>query len=183
MKVRIGSIPPEGVQLSFVLEVEASPGMRSLAASEGCEWLGPVQATLDLVPRGDLYVAKGRFNADVRLTCARCLSRFDSEIAAPFDLTFESRVETPEPEETIEIELKAADMGIIYLEGEEIDFEPVVAEQLLMHYPMQPLCKTTCRGLCPGCGADLNNETCRCTEKAVDPRLAVLKQLKDRLPE
>ena len=63
-------------------------------------------------------------------------------------------------------------------EGDVIDFRDAVQEQVIMAIPMQPLCREDCRGLCPGCGANLNLEKCRCRPDDVDPRLAILKKLK-----
>ena len=43
--------------------------------------------------------------------------------------------------------------------------------------PVNPLCKTDCKGLCPQCGTNLNNGTCGCIPDEGDPRLAVLRGL------
>jgi uncharacterized protein len=43
---------------------------------------------------------------------------------------------------------------------------------------MQPLCREDCRGLCPRCGADLNEGECACEPGPVDNRWAGLAQLK-----
>ena len=48
----------------------------------------------------------------------------------------------------------------------------------LLNMPMRFLCFEDCRGLCSGCGANLNKTTCECEKSEVDPRLAVLKNLK-----
>jgi uncharacterized protein len=45
---------------------------------------------------------------------------------------------------------------------------------------MKLICAEDCRGLCPRCGANLNETDCNC-EKDVDPRLASLKALRHRL--
>jgi uncharacterized protein len=43
---------------------------------------------------------------------------------------------------------------------------------------MKPLHSDACRGLCPTCGANLNETTCECRMDWVDPRLAPLLDLK-----
>ena len=60
----------------------------------------------------------------------------------------------------------------------EIDLTEAVQEQILLSLPLRPLCREDCKGLCPGCGEDLNKGACGCSGKAVDPRLAVLGNLK-----
>lgn len=49
-----------------------------------------------------------------------------------------------------------------------------------MNLPSKHLCSEDCKGLCPGCGRNLNTEKCVCSGKNIDPRLAVLKKLLDK---
>jgi uncharacterized protein len=50
-------------------------------------------------------------------------------------------------------------------------------EALILEIPMKPVCRDECRGLCPVCGADLNEKTCGCEAREADPRLLSLKKL------
>ena len=43
-----------------------------------------------------------------------------------------------------------------------IDLEPLAREALVLDLPLAPLCREDCRGLCPTCGADLNQGDCDC---------------------
>lgn len=183
MKVRLSNIPPEGIRLSFEIDIGGLPGIRLLAESESCAFPGSFRVTLNITPRSDLYVANGSFKGPVELTCVRCLGRFHSEIFARFDITFKPGAEETEIDGADDIELREADADVMPLEGDEIDFAPIIEEQVLMNFPMQPICQQECKGLCPRCGVDLNQRSCRCPEQEVDPRLAVLKQLKKNLPE
>jgi len=45
-----------------------------------------------------------------------------------------------------------------------IDFDPEIRDQLILSYPVKPLCREDCRGLCLGCGRDLNQGSCNCTK-------------------
>ena len=54
----------------------------------------------------------------------------------------------------------------------------VLAEQVNLALPMKVICSSDCRGLCPHCGANLNNEECRCEKNGADPRMAPLARLK-----
>jgi len=51
-------------------------------------------------------------------------------------------------------------------------------EAVLMSLPMQPLCSPTCQGLCPRCGANLNEGPHICEVEEIDPRWAALAQFK-----
>ena len=59
--------------------------------------------------------------------------------------------------------------------GDVIDLDEILREQIILALPMYPRCSPECRGLCPVCGIDLNQETCDCQRDEIDPRLAVLK--------
>lgn len=66
------------------------------------------------------------------------------------------------------------------LVGDEVDLEPLVRDAVLLELPPAPLCRDDCRGLCPTCGANRNEESCGC-EAPRDPRWSALDVL--RLPE
>jgi uncharacterized protein len=46
----------------------------------------------------------------------------------------------------------------------EIDIGDDVRQEIIVDIPAKILCQDDCRGLCSGCGADLNNEKCQCDE-------------------
>jgi uncharacterized protein len=75
-----------------------------------------------------------------------------------------------------EVELTADRIGLVFFRGDEIDFKDAVQEQVVLALPYKPLCRETCRGLCPRCGADLNTETCSCTSEPAASPFAVLKK-------
>jgi hypothetical protein len=58
--------------------------------------------------------------------------------------------------------LKLDDTEIAFFEGEGLFLADVLAEQVLLALPMKAICRSDCRGLCPQCGVNLNNEECRC---------------------
>lgn len=60
-----------------------------------------------------------------------------------------------------------------------IDMDELVMADVTLELPFQLLCREDCKGLCPICGADLNETTCNCERKQIDPRLESLKMLLD----
>ncbi len=48
----------------------------------------------------------------------------------------------------------------------EIDLVPEIREEILAQYPLKPLCDPACKGLCGGCGKNLNTGACACTAQA-----------------
>ena len=80
-----------------------------------------------------------------------------------------------------ERELKEDELGVLTVEGEVLDTDPILIEQLQLNVPMKPLCQPDCRGICPHRGADLNAGDCACREETVEPRWAGPAALKSRL--
>lgn len=76
----------------------------------------------------------------------------------------------------------ASDDGFMPVEvehfGRVLDIAPQVWETILLLLPFKVLCKEDCAGLCPICGADLNENPCSCSEDNGDPRFSVLKNFK-----
>ncbi|HEX3947760.1 MAG TPA: DUF177 domain-containing protein [Acidimicrobiales bacterium] len=59
----------------------------------------------------------------------------------------------------------------------EVDLRPMARDAVVLELPMAPLCREDCRGLCPGCGVDRNQEGCACVAPR-DPRWANLDVLR-----
>lgn len=74
------------------------------------------------------------------------------------------------------------DYDAFIIESDEIDLVKIIEQTLDFNLPNKVLCKEDCKGLCPNCGANLNKETCSCSEIAtdednIDPRFAKLKDM------
>lgn len=67
------------------------------------------------------------------------------------------------------------DDDVVIIDLNEIDMKEAVEKSFCSNLPINYLCSNDCKGLCPICGCNLNNEVCDCKEDYTDPRLAVLK--------
>ena len=73
--------------------------------------------------------------------------------------------------------LDEGDLEVSFLQGQELDLVELAAEQVLLAMPMRILCQSNCAGLCPRCGANLNDvENCGCAPE-IDPRWGALADL------
>ena len=70
--------------------------------------------------------------------------------------------------------------AINYLDSEMMDITEMIRDTLLAAQPLSNICKPDCQGLCPVCGADLNEGRCSCEASSPDPRLAVLQQFMNK---
>ena len=59
----------------------------------------------------------------------------------------------------------------------KLDLDELATADILLELPSKHLCKPDCKGLCPDCGADLNETACDCGKHRIDPRLEALKDL------
>jgi len=132
-----------------------------------------VRATAELVD-GQIRIY-GNLHTRVELVCARCLDTVVEEISRDFDLFYRPMTSIAEDEE---VQLALDDTEIAFFEGDGLFLADVLAEQVNLALPMKVICSSDCRGLCPHCGANLNNEECRCEKNGSDPRLAPLARLK-----
>lgn len=56
------------------------------------------------------------------------------------------------------------------LEGELLDLEPLVRDEVVLELPFMPLCRADCAGLCPTCGTNLNADPDHGHGETIDPR-------------
>ena len=71
----------------------------------------------------------------------------------------------------------AADEEIYPIDADVIDLAPLVRDTVVLELPAAPLCREDCAGLCPQCGANLNEGACGCVAPR-DPRWANLDVLR-----
>jgi uncharacterized protein len=108
---------------------------------------------------GPGFAVSGSASGEAQLVCSRCLSGF----TFAFDETLELRLlpmsAAPQEDET---QLGKDDLDVRFFSEGVLDLDELAAEQLELVLPMKPLCKEGCLGLCPRCGADLNQGRCAC---------------------
>ncbi|MHB8829585.1 MAG: YceD family protein [Syntrophales bacterium] len=173
MKININTMPEEGMSLDFDRNGE---WFRQFLADEeaGGFLLHRLDFSCMVRKVGDNIYVEGGIRVKAEAPCGRCLEMTELSLQAPFNYTFSPAL--PAAEE--DAELNAADLDFQYYEGDVIDLEEIVFEQVMLQIPMKPLCAESCRGLCPHCGVNLNRATCNCRSEVIDERLAVLKQIK-----
>jgi len=99
--------------------------------------------------------------AVVRAECARCLEQFEMPLAGAFQALY---VPSSQRDMTGPAAHRAEgeSQRVLYYSGGEVDLAEQVVETLSLAVPMKPLCSETCKGICPTCGANLNETECNC---------------------
>lgn len=104
---------------------------------------------------GKNFVVRGRIECQKSFTCDRCLTQATEKQVHEFAEEFDKS--------------EAVD--------DLLDVTELLRDELLAGQPMKNLCKADCKGLCPVCGANLNDGECGCDKHIVHPGLAALKDL------
>jgi DUF177 domain-containing protein len=156
---------------------ERSYSPEAFGSDEDFRVVAPVLLAFDIFKQDARFRLVGQVQTTLELPCGRCLEPFTTAVDAAFDLRYQPHTEnTGEGEREIEED----DLTTAFYEGDEIDLGQLMREQFYLALPMKPLCNETCRGLCPSCGTNLNRGVCACTHEWADPRLAVLRELRNR---
>ena len=179
MHLRIKQINEEGLALEFEEQSEFFPVLSEMVNRGECTFIAPIKTAVRATRIDDMIEVKGEVNSQVRRPCGRCLQEYELPLKSRFDLTYVNRIPgVQEDDEQDEVEISAQEMGLIYFEGEQINLQDGIQEQVILAFPIKALCKKDCKGLCAGCGKDLNKGDCDCDHKPPDPRFAALKNLK-----
>jgi len=121
----------------------------------------PVLFELLVTKQDDSVRITGPVKSTVTLTCSRCLEEFTCSFDTHLDIELAPKGLLPH---STEVELRADDLDIYYYEGDEIDLDPLIYDEVLLNLPIRPLCREDCGGLCPTCGKNRNIESCSCNQ-------------------
>lgn len=134
----------------------------------------------------DVYL-EGTVTGSVELTCGRCLCRYRQPVRESFRLVLEpagDRVPA-DPEGAAALVrdgvFLADELESGWFRDSELDLAPYALELIALVLPVQPVCRQDCRGLCPRCGVDRNQDSCDCAEARPASPFAVLQGLRDEL--
>ena len=142
--------PGDTVSVQNRLDVDSfAIGGRELNVKDGISY------DVVLTNTGDGILATGmaRFEADT--TCDRCLGPAHLDVNAEISCYYLHE----EPEDDVEDE---SDFGLIDDSDGTIDLSEAIQGGLAMEIPYVVTCTDDCKGLCPQCGANLNDGPCGC---------------------
>lgn len=176
LTVRLEEIPDKGLELQF----DPKDARFAEILEEGADGDGPrtgsAEVRLELWP--ERLDCIGSLHVGLPQQCARCLEPFTLTLDRSFtQYLMRTSAEQPDDAEDGEIELTLRDLDRSSLVGDDVDLAAVLREELLLAMPGKLVCREDCKGICSGCGAELNHEECTC-EPEIDPRWEALKGLK-----
>ncbi len=129
--IRTGEIPLDGLEIHETVD----PSLLDLG-TESIQYTAPLQ--IDCTVRKELGVVtvEAAIGTAVEMTCHLCLRVLGEDVARRFQWYYKVQ------------------------DHPQIDVLEEVRQEIMLGYPMVWLCREDCRGLCPQCGANWNEETC-----------------------
>jgi uncharacterized protein len=134
VKIDARQIPDDGLTL---IE-EFSPDSLDLD-TDMIKFLKPVKAVALVRKSYNAVQVALTLSSRINITCARCLKDNEQDFIKRSELNYAVDKSNP-----------------------DIELDPDIREEIILDYPIKPLCKSDCRGLCPKCGANLNEGGCNC---------------------
>ncbi len=119
-------------------------------------------------PQG--LIVQGNFNGKTTLECVRCLADFGQVLKWEFTELFAFKEEN------------VSESGLLLPEDAHIDLQPMIREFAILEFPIKPLCREDCKGLCMECGQNLNEKDCG-HRPEIDSPFMGLKDLLNKFPD
>ena len=138
MKIQVNRIPDEGLNEHATYD----PSKLDMDRQD-IRLKDPVEVDAQVTKTDDELLVRVDIECPMRMECARCLEEFASVLRA--DALFNYQV-------------KPSDI---------VDITDDVRQEIILGYPMIPVCRPDCRGLCRVCGRNLNHGDC--AHKAAAP--------------
>ncbi|HEY3413484.1 MAG TPA: DUF177 domain-containing protein [Armatimonadota bacterium] len=132
-----------------------------------CE--GSVPGRLVFTNTGNLLVVQGSVTVTLKTQCPRCLA----ETAQPREVPVDDEFTVYEDHVTgrADDDEGFADPALtaLWQEGHILNLTELVRQSIVLEFPVEPLCREDCKGLCPVCGCNRNEKECDCAPPVVSP--------------
>jgi uncharacterized protein len=160
-----------GTERRYTIAIEQMP------IAEDIHLAAPIEGELRLSRTGRSILARAHLSTALEVTCSRCLR----PLVAPIDVDIdEEALPSIDIDSGLVVDRGAEPDALRLDEHHELDLGEPVREAISLAEPISLLCRPDCRGLCPVCGVDLNDEPEHDHPgEAVDPRLARLAEWRE----
>jgi uncharacterized protein len=169
MRIELDKLEEQGGKFTQVYEANELP-----LDEPDIRLVAPAEVSGRIHRDGKEVELRGRLHTKLEVVCDRCLKPVELPLATEFKERFVRAVNWAAEEQH---ELQAEDLNLAVFDGEGIELDDLVREELLLAVPVNVLCRGDCQGLCPICGIDRNLSDCQCQSKEIDSRWEKLKEL------
>lgn len=163
LQINIAKIK-DGLNIKETVTAAVLPEIKAMQDRGELKFNKPLTFELNLKRLDNMLVIEGVLHGEAIMSCGRCLDECAQKLESDFTLKGAPAKAVTLARES-EIELKKDDLDDFTYSGNILDLKEILQEQVILALPLAPVCNTGCRGLCPGCGANLNQSACTCAEK------------------
>lgn len=168
--LRVSDITEEGVHIATQEEPEWLINLPELwSGGSELELLSKVQIDLHVTRVLKEVTVTGDVKLTIQTPCSRCVEAVKVDLNPLVSLVLTSSEKLRGEDHDFENET---------YQDDELDLSDYLREQVAVSLPVKVVCKESCIGLCMVCGANLNEANCACEKEQIDPRFAILKDLK-----
>lgn len=154
-------LPPELFAPAESSHFEGSYSACTMKSGPDCyDFEEPLAWQVEVTNTGDVLVVAGAVEGRATTSCGRCLERFSFTARGEIEGYYLLDAHAGIPEEGDDDEYE------VLPDTHIIDLEPPILAALLLEFPLVPLCRQDCKGLCPTCGKNLNAGACGCVSTA-----------------
>lgn len=183
LEFHLTEIPEEGLDLAD----EVQPDELGLLPEEA-QVSGALSLSARLTNVGDHLYVEGVVDGTFVRECVRCLKRYEAYAEIAFTAAYQGSDPTArsrgratkdnhqESGEEATSETSDQEDDLYACTGDRVALAEMLREHIILSTPMQPLCRQECRGLCPVCGSDRNEEPCHCIETPKINPFAILQE-------
>ncbi|MDX8405272.1 MAG: DUF177 domain-containing protein [Mariprofundus sp.] len=132
-------------------------------------WSGEILRT------GAVYHLHGHWQTAIRRECSRCTAQFDWQASSDAERDYQLGDERKA--DSRDVEAMAGVCEYLPAPG-ELNLLDVLREDIWLTWKADVICAESCKGLCPGCGSDLNVDVCSCKKGMTGHPFAALAKLK-----
>ena len=135
MKIDVNNIPAQG-KLTIEEEIDVS----SLdLETDLIRFLKPLKVKADVSKITNTVAVDLVLNTLMQTNCSRCLNEIEIDFNKNLKLHYPVNKLKP-----------------------VIELDSDMRDEIILDYPVKPLCNPNCKGLCPKCGKNLNEGGCSC---------------------
>lgn len=134
MKIKVSQIPLIGLKLTE----EIFPKEWDLEIEE-IKFSAPVKLMAEVSRVNNVVSMDVNVTGQFSVKCSRCLDEVKFNIDKKLKLNYQAASK-----------------------DQVIDIGPDIREEIILEYPLKPLCKPDCKGLCHKCGKSFNEGGCDC---------------------
>jgi uncharacterized protein len=175
VRIRIDEIPESGRTLRLHWEQDRLRQFVPRDDPFSLDLVQPLSVVLSLEKQQDHVRITGKIEGHLKVGCHRCLKPFPLFLNETVDIYLVERDRMPEEGDR---ELEPDETVCEFFDGEVIDVDHLVAEQIFLALPVKVLCSEDCKGICPGCGVNLNEDPCRCKAERVQSPFEKLESIR-----